>query len=165
MIIVWIVLIASFVLESIVTNMVGLNSVLLPMFSIVSLVIIYPYFNNNDSYFLRVCAISGLFYDIVFTNTLFLNASLFLVIGLILKKINSAVSNNHLNVPFMTGLIIIFYRVVTYVILLIVNYIDFNGIVLLRGIINSLVINIAYAAIVYAGTDYYSRKYKITKID
>lgn len=165
MIIVWSIVVASLLLESILTNAVALNSVLLPLFSVVSLVIIYPYFNNKDSHYLWFCTIIGLVYDIAFTNTLFLNASLFLVIGIILKKINTTFSNNHLNVSFITGFIIIFYRIVTYIILLIVNYLDFDGIFLLNGIINSLVLNILYAIAIYSLADYYSHKYKISKID
>ncbi|MDD4548063.1 MAG: hypothetical protein PHI05_04920, partial [Bacilli bacterium] len=60
-------IILSLILESLVSNIVPLGSVFTPLFSIVSLVLIYPFFNNNDLRYIKYCGITGLIYDIIFT--------------------------------------------------------------------------------------------------
>lgn len=160
------VIISSFFLESICSNFVSIsNSLFLPLFSIVSLVIIYPYFNNNDFKFFQFCAGVGLAYDLIFTNTLIFNMIIFLGIGVIIKIINFFISNNPLNITLISLLSIISYRIITYLVLCIVGYKTFNINVLSKSIYSSLILNIIYGFLVYLLTDYFSRKYKIQKID
>lgn len=160
------VIISSFFLESICSNYISINSSLfIPLFSIISLVIIYPYFNNKDLQFLQCCAGVGLAYDLIFTNTLIFNMVIFLGIGVIIKLINFFISNNPLNITLISALSIVFYRLITYIVLCIVGYLNFNFQVLYKSIYSSLLLNVIYAFFVYLLTDYFSRKYKIQKID
>lgn len=166
MIIVIPVVVISFFLESIFSNFVAIDSLLfIPLFTIISLVIIYPYFSNNDFKYLKYCAIIGLCYDIIFTNTLILNMVVFLSIGLIIKLVNIFISNNPLNVILISLISITFYRVITYFLLVIINFVSFNFNVLLKGVYSSLIINLAYGIIVYLLTDYLSKKHRVSKID
>lgn len=160
------VIISSFFLESICSNYISINSSLfIPLFSIISLVIIYPYFNNKDLQFLQCCVGVGLAYDLIFTNTLIFNMVIFLGIGVIIKLINFFISNNPLNITLISALSIVFYRLITYIVLCIVGYLNFNFQVLYKSIYSSLLLNVIYAFFVYLLTDYFSRKYKIQKID
>ena len=58
------VLIVSFVLESIFTNIVSTDSILIPLFTITSFILIYPYFRKKNTNYIIVCLIIGLLYDI-----------------------------------------------------------------------------------------------------
>lgn len=160
------VIISSFFLESICSNFVSINnSLFLPLFSIISLIIIYPYFNNDDFKFFQFCAGVGLAYDLIFTNTLIFNMVIFLGIGVIIKLINFFISNNPLNIILISLLTIISYRIITFSILCIVGYKTFSINSLSKSIYSSLLLNIIYAFLVYLITDYFSHKYKIQKID
>lgn len=166
MIIVIPVVIFSFFFESIYSNFIAIDTPLLaPLFSIISLVIIFPYFNNNDFKYLKYCAIIGLCYDMVFTNTLIFNMIVFLSVGVIIKLVNIFISNNPLNVTLISLIAIVFYRVITYLVLVIINYISFNQDILFKGVYSSLLINIIYGVFIYLVTDFFSRKYKVSKID
>lgn len=161
-----IVTIVSFFLESLVSNFVSINSDLfLPLFTIVALVIIYPYFKKDCSNYYKVAAILGLFYDIVFTDTLILNLFLFLMTAYFIAKMNYMLSNNYFNVALMTVLAIAFYRSISFFVLVIIGYLPFSWFALGRGITTSLLLNVIYAVILYGITDYFSHKYHITKID
>lgn len=161
-----IVLVVSFFLESMVSNFVAMDSTLfIPLFTIVSLVIIYPYFKKDHISYLKTAAVLGLFYDIVFTDTLIVNLFLFVFTAWLIQKMNYVLSNNYLNVAIMTMFAIIFYRIVSFGVLILIGYLNFSEFALIKGITSSLLLNVIYAVIVYAITDYFSRKHHIVKID
>ncbi len=161
-----IVTILSFFLESIVSNFVSINSDLfLPLFTIVALVIIYPFFKKDRSTYFKIAAILGLFYDVVFTDTLIVNFFLFLMTAYFIEKVNYMLSNNYLNVAIITALSIAFYRSISFLVLVIIGYLPFSWYSLARGITTSLLLNIIYAVLLYGITDFIARKYHITKID
>lgn len=161
-----IVIIISFVLEGILSKYIPTNSLLFELlFTLISLIIIYPYFHNNENKYFGLCFFTGLLYDIVYTNTFLFNAVVFLIIGFIIKKINNVISNNSINVAIMSLIIIIIYRIIIYFILCLISYLNFNIKDLLYSIASSLVLNIIYSAILYLITDYISKKKHITKID
>lgn len=166
MIIAIITVIASFFLESIVSNFIGIDSkVLVPLFTLISLIIIYPYFKSNNSTYLKTCVFIGLFYDFVYTDTLILNAMAFLTIGYFITKYNYFFSTNIANLCIMIPLSIIIYRIFIYLILCLSGFIVFNWDNLFLSIYSSLVINIIYGLLIYLITNYFARKYKIKKID
>ena len=160
------VMIISFFLESICSNFISINnSLFIPLFSIISLVIIYPYFNNDDFKFLQFCGLLGLFYDLIFTNTFIFNMVIFISIGIIIKLVNFFISNNALNIILISSITIIAYRIITYFVLCIIGYLNFSIQIVYKSIYSSLLLNIIYAFLIYLITDYFSRKYKIQKID
>lgn len=159
------VAIISFLLDSIISNLINTNSMLLPLCTIVSLIIIYPYFNKNDISYLKWIAIIGLLYDIAYTDTFLLNCFLFTILALMVKGLNFFLSNNLLNTLIMTAILIISYRILTYIILLIIGYLDWNGMLLLKSIYSSLILNLIYATLIFLITDLISRRHKIRKAE
>lgn len=160
------ILLISFILEGMISSLFSpFGNIFIPLFSIISLVIIYPFFNNNNSNFLKTSFIIGVFYDLVYTDTLILNAFVFLVVGYLIKYINKRLTNNVFNVIIMSVFSVVSYRVLTYVVLVFVDYLkwDFNR--LLESIYSSLILNIIYGVLMYLVADYFSRKYRIQKID
>ncbi|MDD2181024.1 MAG: rod shape-determining protein MreD [Bacilli bacterium] len=159
------IIILSLLLENIMSNLIPMGTFFNPLFSIVALVIIYPYFNNDDLRFIKFCAVIGLIYDIIFTNTLFLNMIVFIVVGLTIKLINIILSNNFINVMVISFISIVIYLILTYLILVIIGYKTFDFNYLFSTISKSLLSNIIYSFVIYIITDKISKKHKILKID
>lgn len=144
-----VVLIFSFLFESIFSNIIQTNSILIPLFAITSLVLIYPYFNKKNVNFILVCIILGILYDIVFINSLFINTICFGIIGGFIMLSYNFVKYNIYTANIINILIIIAYRIISYIMLLSINYISFNSYILFKGIYSSILINILYGIVLY----------------
>ena len=157
--------IISFFLDCIISSIVSMTGIFLPLCTIVSLVIIYPYFKKDDISYYKWAMCIGFFYDIAYTDTLLLNACIFFIIAFLIKTLNFFLTNNTLNTIVMTTSSIIVYRVLTYLVLWIIDYISPNFIILLKSIYSSLIINIVYSIIIFIITNYLSKKYRIRKAE
>lgn len=121
-----------------------------PLFTPLALIFLYK---NNDRYLYALLA--GFIYDIAYTDTLFLNAIIFVLLLYLVELIFKKITFNFLNVVLISILIIILYRVSIFLILVVISYIDFNLFNLLYGILYSL-INIIFVIIYY----FISKKFK-----
>ncbi len=155
-----VILILSFYLDGLLSNL----NYIFPLCTLISLIIIYPYLYNMKRDYYIISFIIGLIYDISYTDTLFLNAFIFLFVGFLLVKINLIITNNIFNVTLISLFIIIIYRVVVFLILVFINYISFDIQNLIYSIIFSLH-NILYGVILYKITDLISKKKGIYKMD
>ena len=144
-----IILIISLLLECAISNIISLNSIFNPLFLITSLSLIYPYFKKDTTKYLIICSTSGLIYDIVFYNSIFLNTISFFILGLIVILLNKYLSKNILNIVLITIISIILYRLISYILLILIGYTNFNLLVLFKCIYTSLVINIIYGIMLY----------------
>lgn len=142
-----ITIIVSFILDNFVSNFISLKSLFYPLFSLLSLIIIYPFYKRQK--YLKISFILGLFYDIVYTDTLILNAFLFLIQAYLLKRIFKKIEYNYISCLLISLLSIIFYRTSTYIILIIINYTSFNIINLIKAIYSSIIINLIYLSLFY----------------
>lgn len=161
---IYIVLIISFLFEGFISTLLHPNSLLFPLFSLMSIIVIYPFFKKDEySKYLVICAFLGLLYDIVYTNTFLLNMGLFLLFGIITKFIFEVFSSNLISTT-LTGLLFIFlYRIITYLILIISGYLQFSFFDLLKGIYSSLIINIIYIIIIYGIIKVIENKFKLRR--
>ena len=158
-------IIISFILEGVFTNLVGINSFLLPLFTVTSLTILYPYFNNNHNKFIGVCALVGFFYDIIYTESVFINTFSFTIMSMFIIIIYNYINMNIFNINGLNVIIIIIFKIVSYMLLCIVGYCHFKSNVLIRGIYHSLIINIIYGIIFYIITDIIGKRLGIRKIE
>lgn len=140
------IVVISFLLDNLVSNFISIKGIFYPLFSLLSLVIVYPYNKKN---YLKISFIIGLLYDITYTDTLFLNAFIFLISAYFIKQIFKKIEYNYISYLFASLLIILFYRISTYSILLIITYTSFDISILLKSIYSSIIINIIYLTIVY----------------
>lgn len=152
----------SFFLDGILSRYILPNSLFLPLFTIVSLVIIYPYFNNDNFRYFKFIAIIGLLYDIAYFNTLFYNFFIFIALGFIIGLINYLLSNNIYTNILMTVVSITAYRIITFLITIIFKT-SYSLSELLQSIYSSLILNIIYCLIIYVITEIYSKKNKILR--
>ena len=151
----------SFFLDGILSKYILSSSILMPLFTIVSVVIIYPYFNNNDLRYFKYIAILGLLYDIVYMNFMFYNFFVFMVLGFITVFIQYLLSDRLYTNILITIVNIISYRFINYI------YANINGYISLKqlfiSIYSSLILNILYCILLYIISEYISKKYKILK--
>lgn len=153
----YIILILSFLLDGILSFFLNKNLLLNPLFSLCSLIIIYRYYSKSmQTNYLITCSILGLFFDIVYSDTIFLNAGIFLLLGLFITKYYQIFSYKLLSSTILTILIIILYRLITFLVLSNLGIINFNLYNLFRSIYSSIFINIIYVGLYFLK----KRKYK-----
>ena len=158
-----ILMLLSFFLDSILSIIVSHNGLFLPLFSVVVLVIIYPYFKGDKLSYFKYSAIYGLVYDIVYTDTLFMNFFVFLIIALGIHFISYLLSDNIYTNLLLILIAIILYRFVSYVLLVIAHHIGFSFFLLFESIYSSLIINVIYGSILYILVNKYAKRHKIIK--
>lgn len=157
-----IVIVLSFFFEIMFSNIVTFSSLFIPLFLIVSLVLMYPYFKSK-LYFIIVCAICGLIYDLGFLNTAFINTLCFTATGLMIMLIHSYMNYNLVSTNIVNIIIIVFYRIISYLLLCLTAYTNFHITTLFRGIYSSLIINIMYGIIVYLLLNLICKRFNIKK--
>lgn len=157
------IIIISFILDGITSNIISLNSLFAPLFTLMSLLLIYPYFNNDKEKYYIACFVTGLAYDLIYTDTIIINAILFTLLGFIITRLNLILSNNSVNVTVMALVIIVIYRLIMYILLLMTGNIVFEPLNLLKGIYSSLISNFIFAVLGYIITDKISQKFKLKK--
>lgn len=151
----------SFILDGILSRYVG--GMIWPLFTIVSLVLIYPYFRSNDFQYFKYSAILGLLYDISYANTIFFNFFIFLILGFVVMMFYYFFSNRIYITAFISFLLIILYRIITMLFLILFKSYEISFQSLLESIYSSLFINIMYCIIMYVLTSLYSKKHHILK--
>lgn len=97
----------------------------------------------------KISIIFGFLYDIVYTNTLFLNAFLFFLLTNLILYLNKNKKTNSLSILIYNTLIITIYVLINYFLLIIFRYISFNLLYLLSKLILSIIINDIYLFMVY----------------
>lgn len=151
----------SFFLDGILSRYIPISSIFLPLFTIVSLILIYPYFRGNDYRYFKYIAILGLLYDISYANTVFFHFFLFMVLGFIVLLFFYFLSNTwYINV-MITLTCVIVYRLLTYLFIVLFKDVDFSLIMLVKSIYSSLLLNSFYCLFIYFLTYSYRRKHKI----
>ena len=138
--------IISFLLDGIISNLISFDLVdpswFKTIYSIISLVILYNYFDNQKKY-LSILIVLGIFFDIVYTNTFILNVVVFLIIYLILSRLDYVITTNIFTINLKSIVCISSYHILTYIILLLSNYNNYSikllGLILLRSIIMTII--------------------------
>ena len=175
---IYVIIIFSMLFESAFSNIVNLNTFLVPLFLLTSLVILYPYFKNKKINFIIVCTVCGFLYDIILTNSSFINTLSFGIVGSLIEKpadpnpegslivlCYNYINYNIYSSNFLNIIMIILYRIISYLILCIIDFIKFNEMDLLESIYNSLLVNVVYGIIIYIIIDLLSKIFNIKRIE
>ena len=152
MILAIIYIIVSFLLDGIISNLIPFSitdpSYFKTIYTVVSLVIMYNYFDNKKKY-LIILIILGLLFDIVYTNTFLVNVIIFITLYIILIKIDYQIPTNIITINIKSIICISFYHILTYIILLLSHYSSYNINFLLLIIVRSIIMTIIYTSISY----------------
>lgn len=157
------VLLISFALEGIISNLIQPSFLFIPLFTIVSLSIVYPYFKDYKNQFYIYAIALGLLYDLVYTNIPFFNIFTFLITSFMIGLIYEYITVNKFNLSIISIVIILFYQIIAYILLCLVKYISFNEMTLLTNLYSSLILNVLYAYILYFIVYKLNKKYHIKK--
>lgn len=159
-----IIIIISFLLDGILSNflpfMVNDLSLFTPLLTLTSLIIIYPLYRKKEKQYFLTLFITGILFDLFYTNLFLLNALIYLAIGFILKIIYKNTGFNYFKLLFIIPLLIISYELLTALIILIFNLVPLTIPKLLYKISHSLLLNMIYAEIIYLIINILPQKYK-----
>lgn len=152
MLLLFIYVMFSFLIEGFMSNIfvstLTYISYFTTVYTIISLVIVYPYFYNKKKYYIFL-VIFGLLFDSLYTSTFIVNICIFLVIGFVIHILNNVLSENVFTANIISIVSIICYHVLSFVILSIVGYADYSFLLLGRIIVHSMLMTIIYTSISY----------------
>lgn len=136
-----------------------------PLFTVVSIFIIYPFYRkNNKKYFITIFLL-GFIYDLFYTNLLFYNAVIFLIIGIISRFINKNFETSFLKLIIYTVIIVVLYESISAGILFVFNIVPISFDKLFYKISHSLLLNIIYMETIYIVIKIIPKKYKEISIN
>lgn len=164
-----IIMILSLLLDGLLTNflpyLVNDLTYFTPLLTLVTIFLIYPFYRKKEKKYYITVFIMGIIYDLFYTNLLFLNATLFLLIALLTRLIYK----NYEVAPL---------RLILYIIILITVYEGVQGLILwifqvvpvtitkvFYKITHSLLLNILYSEIIYLIIRIIPEKYKKISIN
>ena len=152
MIIVIIHMIISFFLDGFISNYISTDiinpSYLRTIYSVVSLVVIFNYFENKTKY-LYLLVVLGILFDIVYTNTFLVNIVIFFVIYLFLSIIDYYLPNNLFTINLKSLISVAIYHIMSYLILLLAHYHNYNSRILSLILTRSIIMTVIYTTISY----------------
>lgn len=145
----YIFLLIPLLLDGFFSIIISSKSYFIPLLTVTTIFIIYPYYKKKEKSYFLTTMILGLLYDLLYTNLLFFNAILFLIISYVTKCINKNFTQSIIKTPIYIALIIIIYEVLTGIILFTYRVIPITPSKLLIKISHSLLLNIIYGEILY----------------
>ena len=142
---IYLILLISFFLDGIVSFIFNNNILFNPLFSLMSLIIVFKYYKKReDLKYLITIFMVGLLVDIVYADTLFLNAGIYLIIGIIVIKYYKFFTYNLLNSIILGFIIISLYRLLSFLVLSNMGVISVDFYKLIESIYSSLFLNLIY---------------------
>lgn len=124
------IIISSFILDIILSNvlpfMKGDLSIFTSLFVPITIYLIYPFYKNQELKYYIESFIIGIIYDLIFTNLLFFDGVIFLIISLVSVKIyKNFIVDKYKNIMYVF-LIIILYEFLVASIFLIFNLVPIS---------------------------------------
>lgn len=147
------IIISSFILDIILSNvlpfMKGDLSIFTSLFVPITIYLIYPFYKNQELKYYIESFIIGIIYDLIFTNLLFFDGVIFLIISLVSVKIyKNFIVGKYKNIMYVF-LIIILYEFLVASIFLIFNLVPICFYDFVYKISHTLLINVVYGFLLY----------------
>lgn len=153
----------SLIIDGVLTNFlpysVSALSLFTPLTTLVSLIIVYPFYYHRDKEYYILAFILGIIYDLFYTNLLFLNGFLFLLIALLYVKLYKEIGDGVIRILISILLCIVIYELLTAGIILIFNLVPLTFSKVLYKIDHSLLLNLIYGEILFLITKLLPKKY------
>lgn len=143
-----IISIVSFLLDGIFSVIVDQNSIFLPLFSLVSLLVIYPYLKKHE-YIVYFGVVMGLFYDLIYTQTLFFNTLIFGILAISILFFYKYFPINIISTIVLFLFIVIFFRFFSNILLVLLGVISFDLGRLFVSVYSSIIINLIYLVVMH----------------
>jgi len=159
-----IIMIVSLFLDGLLSNylpfLVNDLSLFTPMFTVVSIFILYPFFRKSEKKYYIFLFIVGVIYDLLYTNLVFLDGCLFVVLGFISYSIQKTFNYNYLKNILYAIIMVCSYEIIYAFILLVYNMVPITLSGVVYKISHSLIINIIYFELLYIIINFIPKKYK-----
>jgi len=141
-----IIIIITLLLDGILTNILPYTvnnlSIFTPMFTILLPIIIYPFYIKEEKKYLITLIIIGIIYDLFYTNSLFYDAIVLFIFGLIMIKLYKNIGYNYIKVLIYTLLGIILYELFNSLVIIIFNLVSINLLEVIYKITHSIILNL-----------------------
>lgn len=142
----------SFLLEGFMSNIFASSltdvSYFTTIYTVISFVVIYPYFYNKKKYYILLI-IFGILFDALYTSTFIVNVFIFLEIGFVIYLLNNILSDNIFMINIISIIAIITYHLLSFIILSIAGYANYSFLLLGRIIVHSIIMTIIYTSLSY----------------
>ncbi len=164
-----IIIIISLLLDGLLSNylpfLVNDLSLFTPLLTLVSISLLYPYYRKREKYFFIMIFITGFAYDLFYTNLLFFNGVLFLMIAYFSKKVFHTYEMDYFKLLFYLVVVVILYESVTALVLFTFHIVPITFDRVLYKITHSLILNVIYGELVYFILNMLPKKYKKISIN
>lgn len=143
MIKIFIIIFLSIILECNLSNYILINTNFFNNFlTVTSLIIISDMIKDKNRFYFLVIILAS-FYDLIFTNRFGFSLISFFILAIFIKNIDKIFKTHIKIIKYI--IIFILYRIICYLILLLIGYLKFDFFVLLKSIYSSIIINLIYA--------------------
>ena len=142
-------LLLSLILDGILSVYIDTTSYLLPLLTLTTIYIIYPLYKNKQKTYNVIIIITGVMYDLLYTNLLFFHAIVFYLISKLIKYIYKNYNQNFFKTVLYLIIIISSYELLTSGIFFLLKVVNITTSKIVYKIIHSLLLNLIYASILY----------------
>lgn len=160
-------LIISFLLQGTISNVIGYpptdTSIFFTIYPLIALLILYPHFENRNK-FLLLIAIFGILTDLVYSNTFIFNTCLFYIIYIMNKGFHFFFPYNLFTISISSLLAIYTYHVITFLFLILLNFGNYNFIMLVNSLINSTIMTIVFTIIMYSIVNFLKQHFDLKEV-
>ena len=167
MIISVLLLIFSFLFEGFISNYLSSSltdfNILSTLYTLITFVVIYSYFYNKKKYYILLI-IFAILIDVVYTNTFLVNVFLFIFVSMFVHLLTSILPNNILMVNIISICSVIFYHIISYIILIVINYNYYPVSLLFNICVNSIIMTVIYTTFIYFVSKYLYIKFDLKQI-
>lgn len=163
----YLIIIISLILDGILSNFLPVInlSYFTPLLTLTSIFIVYSFYTKDEYKYYITSFVVGIIYDLLYTNLLFFNGIIFVLIAFLVRIIYK-----NLNISFLKNilyiiLIIIVYESSTALIFMIFKLVPITLNKVVYKITHSLLLNIIYGELIYLILKIIPKKYKKLKIN
>lgn len=164
-----IIITLSLILDGILSNIfpytVNNLSLFTPLLTLISIYLIYPFYKKKENKYILTLFLTGIIYDLLYTNLIFYNAIIFTIIGIISKYIYKHYEINYLNIIIQIVLIVTIYELLNALIIILFNLVPMSISRLFYKITHSLLLNIIYSELLLLIINILPNKYKKVNIN
>lgn len=159
----------SLILDGILSNIfpytVNNLSLFTPLLTLISIYLMSPFYKKKENKYILTLFLTGIIYDLLYTNLIFYNAIIFTIIGIISKYIYKHYEINYLNIIIQIILIVTSYELLNALIIILFNIVPMSITRLFYKITHSLLLNIIYSELLLLIINILPSKYKKVNIN
>lgn len=143
-----ILLIVALFLDGFLSTIIPLNYPFLPLITVTTIYLIYPILKKKQKTYLLISFISGILYDLLYTNQLLFNAIIFTTTSYITKYFYKTYQQTKITKIIYLIIILIIYELLSASLLFIFQITSITISRIIYKILYSILLNIIYAVII-----------------